>query len=172
MVYKNMSKKFELFEERLKPRNIVEAYVLAVRSAEMNPSERLKSFQNVISFCEQDHICSKEDSIKRNTLLFWAYDKVAQVKLHHQEYKEAMQAWLKSFSIGVSPQARLRLGAKMLQLADEAKFNVSDKAKNLSAIARHMKQAYLETGQVEEAAKMERLQEVSSFVLHKTDIKN
>ena len=161
--------KLKIFSYGLKPRNIVEAYVLAARASEMNPTAKMQAFRKVIDFCEQDVVCAKEDSIKRNTLLFWSYDKVAQAEMHHKRYGEALSLWLKSCSLSVSPYALIRQGNKMLSLIDSGKLNILEKAKNLCQIAVCLQKAYLETGQSEEAEKMKRLQEISASILQRSE---
>lgn len=144
------------------PRDIVEAYALAVKARE---NTTRKAFHEVIDFCENSAECMADNSLRRNTLLFWAYDKLAYSYAKSNEFDKAFDWWHKAEDLPASYHAKLSLGMNMLQAANNAAGNIFTKAARVIQAADFLKKLYEEYGNYIEAERMERLQNSASAVL-------
>ena len=149
----------------MKPKNIVEAYKIAVLSAVLNSHEKIKVFEEVIQFCEKNKQCSHETSVKRNTLLFWAYNHLALEHERKKNYEQAVFLWQKAYPLVESVDAKIRLGLKMLDIIKSENFNVRDRAQNISDLSRILIKAYDQKGMKQEALNIERLKKAADYVL-------
>lgn len=147
------------------PQNIVEAYAKASKTAELNPKMRLDAYDEVISFCENDQKCSLENSLKRDMLLFWAYDNVAQSNMDAKRYHEALEVWQKAGKLIRSPQARIDLGTKMLEAADKSHLSIPQKAQKIVEITHYLQEAYHEIGDEPNFERIKRLNDVATYLL-------
>ncbi len=154
------------------PQNIVEAYIMAAKVGELEPEQKYKAFDDVISFCESNAECLAEDSLKRNTLLFWAYDKLAQSKMKEAKYVEAIDLWEKAQKLLQSPQTKVKLGNKILEAIEKSKIGISDKAKRIIRVTTYLQKVYSEIGDNESMNRMERLQNVAAFLLGNSKTKH
>ena len=147
------------------PENIVEAYGLAAKAFDSDPLNKQKIFEDVISFCENDVECKADDSLKRNTLLLWAYDKLAMAKFDASLYAEALAIWQKSYKLALSSKTKINIGNKMLEAVEKANMKMSEKAKNIVKITAFLHKAYSDEKNQEAAERIQRLQNVAAFVL-------
>ena len=154
------------------PQNIVEAYTIAAKIGELDPEQKYKAFDEVISFCEGDANCWAEDTLKRNTLLFWAYDKLAQSKMKEAKYTEALDLWEKAQNLVQSSQSKVKLGNKILEAIEKSKIGISDKAKRIVRVTAYLQKVYSEIGDNESMNRMERLQNVAAFLLGNSKTKH
>ena len=150
----------------MQPKNIVEAYKIAVLSAAFTPQDKIKVFEEVICFCENDKQCSRENSIKRNTLLFWAYNHLAKEYERRKNYNQAIFLWQKAYPLVESAEAKIRLGLKMLDVLNVGNFNLRDRAKNISELATILIQGYEQKGLEQEASNIKRLKKAADCIIN------
>lgn len=151
------------------PRDIVEAYSLAVKARE---NATRKAFMDVIDFCESNTECWKDNSLKRNTLLFWAYDKLADSYARGRDFTKAFEIWNKAKEVPASYYARLSLGMNMLQAANNADDTILEKANKVAHAANFLKKTYEGVGNYIDAERMENLQDAAMAVLKQSSTIN
>lgn len=144
------------------PKDIVEAYSLAVKARE---NTTRKAFMDVINFCENNMECLTDNSLKRNTLLFWAYDKLADSYARGKDFAKAFELWNRAKEIPASYHAKLSLGMNMLQAANNAEDNIFGKANKVAHAANFLKKTYESVGNYVDAERMEHLQASAVAVL-------
>lgn len=144
------------------PKDIVEAYALAVKARE---NTTRKAFHEVIDFCENNVECQSDNSLKRNTLLLWAYDKLAHSYARGNDLDKAFEWWHKAIGVPASYHAKLSLGMNMLQAANNVGGTIFDKAAKVAQAAIFLQKLYEEYGNYIDAERMERLQSAASDVL-------
>ncbi|MBE6453711.1 MAG: hypothetical protein E7017_02350 [Alphaproteobacteria bacterium] len=154
------------------PQNIVEAYKLAVQASNLDPEIKLRVFDEVVSFCESNGACMKDDSIKRKTLLFWAYNRLAKANIDEGQYENALELWQKAQNLVYSPYGKIKLGNDMLDAVEKSKMPINDKAKLIIKVTALLYEAYNKTGDEENASRMERLQNVASYLLSSSKLKH
>ena len=154
------------------PKNIVEAYKIASQVVSMEFEEKSAAFEKVIDFCESSHSCRMENSLKRNTLLFWAYNKCAQAKFDMQQFDKAVDMWLKAIELTDVAIAKIEVGDKILKSLEQGDVKISVKAKLIAKVASIVGEACQKTGQQEKALRMQRLQNTAEFVLNPSKFKH
>lgn len=152
--------------------DIVEAYAIASRASELNPEMQFKAFSEVINICEGKEVCYWDNSLKRNMLLFWAYNKIAKIKLREGNYREALDAWQKGCKLVAKPSTRIKLGNKMLDAINSSHLNISEKAQRIIFTAHYLQDAYDKIGDDENAFRMERIIDIASNLINVSKIKN
>lgn len=151
------------------PKDIVEAYALAVKARE---SCTRKSFNDVINFCENDLKCSTDNSYKRNTLLLWSYDKLAQSFVRTGSYASAYDLWSKALPLTSSDELKLKLGLNMLEAADKGFANMQEKASKIVETASILQKVYHENNDSKNSQKMQKLIDNASALLLQSKSKN
>ncbi len=154
------------------PKNIVEAYKLAIQASNLEPELKVEAFDEVVSFCEKNDTCFNDDSVKRKTLLFWAYNKLAKANIDEGQYEKALDIWQKAQNLVYSPYGKIKLGNDMLDAVEKSKMPINDKAKLIVRITALLYEAYNKTGDEENASRMERLQNVASYLLNSSKLKH
>lgn len=147
-----------------KPKDIVEAYMLAIKAKEYNTR---KAFEEVAHFCENDVVCSKDNSLKRNTLLLWVYDKLANLYFKSQNYDVAYKWWKKAIEIPGSYKVRLNIGLNMLELASNKIANKEERLSKIIESASILQQIYLFINDKVMTAKMQKIQDDALKLLRK-----
>ncbi len=151
------------------PRDIVEAFALAMKARE-NSSR--KAFQDVINFCENDLKCSVDNSRKRNTLLLWSYDRLAQSHFKSQDYHLAYNLWKKALPLTNSSHLKLDLGWNMLEAADKEAANIYEKAAKIAETAATLQAVYQENNDPINSQKMQKLFNAAANLLVKSKLPN
>jgi len=142
------------FGELVMPKDIIEAYAMAVKARE---SCTRKAFAEVVEFCENDLQCSADNSRKRNILMLWSYDKLAQSYARAKDYEQAYNYWRKALALTTSAAIRLNLGLKMLDAADKSIADITRKATKIVEITTMLQKVYQENGDVDNVQKMQSL---------------
>ncbi len=151
------------------PRDIVEAYALAMKARE-NSSR--KAFQEVIDFCENDLKCSTDNSRKRNTLLLWSYDRLAQSHFKSNDYKAAYNLWKKALPLAGSVDLKLNLGWNMLAAADKEVIDIKEKAAKIAETVAMLQELYQKNNDYDNSQKMQKLFNTAANLLGKTKLPN
>ena len=154
------------------PQNIVEAYTMAVKASEAKTETKLQAYDKVIAFCENNQECSLENSTKRNMLLFWAYDQVAEAKLAEKKYPDALDIWRKASRLPGEPEVKIKLGLKMLDAVDKGRFSIPEKARQIVEITGYLQKAYSENNDEAGMQRMERLQNTAAYLLGGSKLKH
>ena len=151
------------------PKDIVEAYALAVKARE---GCTRKAFEDVINFCENDLKCSSDDSHRRNTVLLWSYDKLAQSFMRSADYAAAYDLWRKALSLASSSKIKLKLGLNMLEAADKISANIQEKATKIVETALILQKIYQDDNDSVNSRKMQELTDKASKLLLHSKLKN
>ena len=147
------------------PRNLVEAYKNASQEVRLNPKSRRIEYEKVVDFCDNNEACKLESSIKHNMLLFWSYDNMAEDEISHQQFAQALEIWQKAKTLLKSPEMKVNLGQKMLDMVDKSKLNIPEKTKEIIEICQYLQQAYQELGDMENAKKMQHLKNTATNLM-------
>ena len=147
-----------------KPCNIVEAYAVASKTAAKYPQKR-RIYDKVADFCENDRVCRTEDTVKRNTLLFWTYDHMAGEYAESKRYEQAFVTWRKALPLVWSPEEQIRLGQKMLDAVDHSRLSIPRKAGAIAETAAYLQQAYQQIGDEENSQRMKRMVDLASDLI-------
>lgn len=140
------------------PQNIVEAYRQAVYRKQNARDIKPDVFDAVIEFCENNDRCRVENSIKRNTLLFWAYDKSAEVWWQRKDFFRAVDLWQKAMVLTQKTSEKIKIGHKVLAATETADAAMSEKAKIIVKTASVLEKEYLKAGDERSAKRMHGLQ--------------
>lgn len=65
------------------PNDILHYYRLASQQAALaqTPEEEAAAYRQVVDFCEDSRVCRLDDSIKRNSVMFWSYNNIGDALL-------------------------------------------------------------------------------------------
>lgn len=151
------------------PKDIVEAYALAVKARE---SCTRKAFEEVVDFCENDLSCSTDNSRRRNTLLLWSYDKLAQSFARANQYAKAYGWWHKALPLASSAQVKINLSLNLLDAANKGFANMLDKAAKIAEAGAILQKLYLENNDVANSQKMQKLTDAATALLVQSKAKN
>lgn len=154
------------------PYDIVKAYGTASRVSALNPKMQFQEFSKVINFCEGKTSCDWDNSVKRNMLLFWAYNKIAEMKVNEGNYIEALNNWQKGCKLVRNTETRIKIGNKMLELIDKVQLNIPEKAERIIFITHYLYDAYNEIGDVDNAYKMARIKDIATNLTSTTIVKH
>lgn len=154
------------------PKNIVEAYKRASQEVEKNPESRNAEYTKVVNFCDGNEECHWENSIKRNMLLFWSYDNMAEDEVEHKHYRQALEIWKKAKNLPKSAMVRAEVGQKMLDAVDKGNMSIPEKTDEIVEICRYLQRAYQDLGDEENAEKMARLEKAAGNLMKSTKGKN
>ena len=152
--------------------DIVEAYAIASRASELNPEMQFHAFSKVINICEGKDRCNWDNSLKRNMLLFWAYNKIAKIKISEGNYLDAFDNWQKGCKLISKPTTRIKIGNKMLEAIDKSHLNIPDKAQRIIFTASYLRDAYAKIVDTDNADRMERIIDIASNLLNVSKLKN
>jgi hypothetical protein len=145
--------------------NIVEAYRVASTVVSAHAHQQVDAYERVIDFCEHDQKCALENSLKRNTLLFWSYLRLMRVAFAKAQYDKVLTLGSKAQSLPRSPYARIEVGNLMLDAVDKSGLSLPAKAGKIIGITRCLAAAYRLCADDENAARMVRLQQVAETFL-------
>ena len=151
------------------PKDIVEAYALAVKARE---SCTRKAFEDVVNFCENDLQCSTDNSKKRNTLLLWSYDRLAQSFAKTNNYAQAYDWWHKAVVLNGSLQVKIKLGLNMLDAANKGFANMREKAAKVAETTSFLQKFYQENNDIANSQKMQKLNDAATGLLVLSKAKN
>ena len=144
------------------PKNIVDAYRNAVNGSDD------ANFSEVIAFCENDKKCQDDNSLKKNTLMYWSYKKIAMFYEKNKRYKQAYLFWQKAFDFANTSDIRIKIGYKMLDAVNNIKTSMSEKAADIVKIATGMQKEYNLQGNEEKSLQMLKLQKTAEKLLKKS----
>jgi len=77
--------------------DVFHQYRLATQAAALagTPDQEADAYMRVVRYCEDNHLCSSDESVKRNSVMFWSYNNIgdALVRKHQRflGYKNATQ---------------------------------------------------------------------------------
>ena len=112
-------------------------------------------------------ICAKEKSLKRNTLLFWAYNHLAKLYVDKKQYQQALFVWHKAFPLLMTPKSRIRLGEEMLGTINQSSLRLSEKAFYVAETAKSLQEAYRSAKQPDKEQQMSRLRQTAEVIVSK-----
>lgn len=151
------------------PKDIVEAYALAVKARECCTR---KAFEAVVDFCENDLKCSTDVSQKRNTLLLWSYDRLAQSFVRAGNYVSAYDLWNKAIPLASSNEIKIKLAMQMMEAADKGFANMREKSSRIVETASILQKVYNDNRDYANVAKMQHLIDNASVLLIQSNLKN
>lgn len=153
-------------------KNIVDVYSSVSKSVDENGEADISEFEKVITFCLNDEVCLTENNVKRNLLLFWSFCKLAKAKQKKGKYKEALDVLQKAKKFVVFDADKIKLGNKMLEIITLMKGNIDYKAEQLIEVSYFLRDAYEKRGDIENAAKQYKLQEIAEKLLMNSRLKH
>lgn len=105
-----------------RPQNIMQAYRIANRQAAAadNYDDKIRAFDKVINFCSHTASCRLEPSLKRNVLLYWAYDKVGQAYRDKQEPEAAIEYFQKGLSYARNNREKEKMLSRLAEVLEES----------------------------------------------------
>ncbi len=111
----------------IRPQTLMQAYRLADRQAREagTDDEKIQAYSKVINFCDGRMLCRLDKSIKKNTLLFWAYNNVADAYIRKREYDAALNYLGKALKFARSTKEKKRVAEQIVSLRPE---NIHDNA--------------------------------------------
>lgn len=151
------------------PKDIVEAYTLAVKARD---SATRQAMREVIDFCENNLQCSADQSLKRNTLLLWAYKRLAASYAKAKDFAKAYELLCKASEIPAGFNAKVALGFNMLRAANNMSDDINAKATKVTHTAEFLKNVYDEAGDEENYHRMLKLQNAALRVLQQSSVKH
>ena len=125
-------------------------------------------FDKVIDFCNNNHKCRADFSIKKNMMLLWSYKKVALFYEKKQNYKKAYLFWQKATDLDVGADVRVNIGHKLLLLADKMNLPIEEKAGKIIKITGYIQKAYKDLGNQEGFLRISVLQDKAEKLLKKS----
>ncbi|MBE6467908.1 MAG: hypothetical protein E7004_04890 [Alphaproteobacteria bacterium] len=144
------------------PNDISEVYKNALSTRQNS------DFGEVIAFCEKNQKCQKDNSLKKNMMLFWSYKKIALFYEKSKNYEKAYLFWQKVNKLQIKPELRVKVGHKLLRLVNDMKMPIDKKAGEIVKIAGYMQKAYKELGNVKSIERIAKLQSVAEKLLKKS----
>lgn len=105
-----------------KPQNIMQAYRIANRQAAAaeNYEDKIRAFDKVINFCSRTASCRLEPSLKRNVLLYWAYDKVGQAYRDKHEPEAAIDYFQKGLTYARNDREKEKMLGRLAEVLQQS----------------------------------------------------
>ncbi len=100
------------------PQNLMQSFRLARRIADSSRDvdERIEAYSSVLDFCTRTKVCRMEQSIKKQTLMFWVYDKLGDAFAEKKDIASAIDAFKKSFALARSSEQKNSVLDKIIKL--------------------------------------------------------
>lgn len=114
--------------------DILHYYRLASQQAALarNPEEEIAAYNRVVNFCEKTEVCRLDDSIKRNSVMFWSYNNIG-------------DALMKKSRRGFRYKAAAEDCRQAVQSYSSALYSARDSAEKISTLNK-IAQAYRQMG--------------------------
>lgn len=116
------------------PHDITQVYRWAneVADSSKDLDDRIEAYDKVINFCNGNEICRLDRSIKKNTLLYWAYNNVAEAYLQKKHPFEAIEHYNRSLVFASDGMERISTLNNLADIYEEMKnrhkwFEVKEK---------------------------------------------
>lgn len=105
------------------PRDILQAYRLAsdVAGSSEDCDTKIGAYNKVINFCSGNESCRLDRSVKKNTLLYWAYNNVASAYVQKRQFAEALENYQKSLLFAVDSLERVTVLNHLAEIYMEIK---------------------------------------------------
>ena len=125
------------------PNDILHYYRLASQQAALaqTPEEEAAAYRQGVNFCEDSRVCRLDDSIKRNSVMFWSYNNIGDALLKKGRSLLGFKAASKNY-------------AEVLHSYDQALHSARDAAEKISTLNK-MAQTYRLMGDKENWIKTE-----------------
>lgn len=169
-----------------KPQNIMQAYRIATRQAAAadNYDDKIRAFDKVINFCSHTASCRLEPSLKRNVLLYWAYDKAGQAYRNKHEPEAAIEYFQKGLSYARNNREKEKMLLRLAEVMEESGevirgLETSLEAENFSSkplvqrcqrilkVCRQLEDLYLARNKQKDYQRIKKLDEKTEEVLAK-----
>lgn len=148
-------------DNKLVPNSIVQAYKQAYQNAEKagTPDGRIQAYAEVIEFCANTSSCRWNPNIKRNVLLYWAHNNIAQALKEKNQPLEALKYWQKAVYLAGDNRQKINIWERMLETWGNAPVSVTQRCEEIIRLGNLLSEAYMREGLLNEVARLERLKE-------------
>lgn len=156
--------------DKEKAENIMQAFQMANDSLTESRSldEMIDAYDKVVKFCSSSAECKKDRSVKRNTLLFWAYQNIAkayeQKKLPSAAYMYLEKAVLTS----TSDKQRANVLEKMIELIGKEDITVKERCEKILKTTELLANIYEKLGEQKDWERVLNLAARTAEILQKT----
>lgn len=107
--------------ESVLPQNIVQAYRAANEQAGLTTDydDKIHAYDKVINFCSGSSSCRLDRSRKRNVLLYWAYNNVADAYVQKNNFEEAINHYEKSLPLARENREKISVLEKLADVYEK-----------------------------------------------------
>ncbi len=149
------------------PQTLMQAYRQANREAEKtsDADKKIEAYDKVINFCSNTRSCRFEKSMKRDMLLYWAYNNVARAYCQKKIPSAAMLYWQKALQVAPNDKLRRNILEQMVDTAGEETIPAAQKARNILKIAAQLAEIYKKQKDAENLRRIEKLSEKIKAIL-------
>lgn len=140
-------------------KNIVDIYTKVIKGYKNG------DFRSVVSFCEKNDTCKKDNSLKKNMLMYWSYKKIAMFYEKGKKYKKAYVFWQKAYDFALDSSLKIKAAHKMLALVDKMGLCVTGKAQEIVKISVLLHNEYERLGNKESVLRVSKLQDAAQKIL-------
>lgn len=107
-----------------------------------NIDEMITAYNKVINFCANSYNCRNEKSIKRDVLLYWAYNNIANSYCKKNMPEIALKYFEKALSVAVSDKQKTMALEAMLDAIAKENLRVSEKCRKILNITKKLSAIY------------------------------
>lgn len=152
------------------PDNIMMAFKQANNaiSESSNLDEMIAAYDKVIGFCSNSKECRNAPSIKRNTLLYWAYNNIGNSYRKKNMPTIAYKYYQKALTIAISDKQKSMALEAMLTETGKENLKVAEKCKKIISITQSLIEIYQKQGDSDNLQRIIALFERTSEVLKKS----
>ena len=153
------------------PASIIQVYKQAFDCARRtdNPDDKIRAYAMVIDFCANSVTCRWNPNIKRNMLLYWAHNNIAQAFKEKNRPQDALKYWQKAIYLAGTNRQKAAVWEQMLDTWGEAPVGMVKRCEEIIKISTDLAKIYMQEGQLHEVIRLEKLKEKVSSLLEKAD---
>lgn len=126
------------------PQNIMQAFQRAndMVAESSNFDDMISAYDQVIRFCSNTASCRNEKSTKRDTLLYWAYQNIANAYSRKKMPEAAYLYFEKALATAETDRQKSTVLEKMLDVVGKENLRVADKCRKILGLANQLTDIY------------------------------
>ena len=126
------------------PLNIMQAFQKAndMVAESNNIEDMIAAYDQVISFCSNTASCRNEKSTKRDTLLYWAYQNIANAYSYKKMPEAAYLYFEKALATAETDRQKSMVLEKMLDVVGKENLQVADKCRKILSLTNQLTNIY------------------------------
>lgn len=151
------------------PQNIMHAFKQANNEIAGSKSldEMIAAYNKVIGFCTNSAECRSNNSIKRNTLLYWAYSNIGSSYRKKNMPLIAYTYYQKALSVAISDQQQIMALESMLTETGKLDLRVKNKCRKIIKLCTRLIKIYQKNDLQEDMQRISALSERMLELLNK-----